>query len=179
MAQSQKPIPIIEPWTKEFWKGSKEGRLLVQHCNDCQANIFFPKKVCPECWSQNLSWIPASGKGTVYTFSVMLDMVEPKFMGDLPYVLAMVDLPEGIRMTTRIVNCDPETIEIGMPVEVTFEDISPECALPMFQPQDASLRTATEESEDNEAIAASPATLQPEDYHMKLVVKTTRSVRSR
>ncbi len=164
MQPSQKPIPIIDPWTEAFWKGTKQGQLLVQQCQDCQAKIFFPKKFCPECWSKNLGWITASGKGTVYTFSVMLDMVEPKFMGDLPYVLAVVELDEGIRMTTRIVNCNPEVVEIGMPVEVTFEDISPEYALPMFQPTDPALRTAPEADEDSEAMAESLGGLQPEDY---------------
>ncbi|MDA8138352.1 MAG: enoyl-CoA hydratase-related protein [Desulfobacteraceae bacterium] len=164
MQQTPKPIPMIEPWSKEFWKGTKQGRLLIQHCNDCQANIFFPKKLCPECWSKNLSWIPAGGKGTVYTFSVMLDMVEPRFMADLPYVLAMVDLDEGIRMTTRIVHCKPEAVAIGMPVEVIFEDISAECALPMFQPADAALRTSLVIGEENVSSADSSGALQPADY---------------
>ncbi|MBI5062752.1 MAG: hypothetical protein HZB87_04605, partial [Desulfatitalea sp.] len=77
MQPTQKPIPIIEPWTIDFWKGAKQGQLLIQTCNDCHAKIFFPKKYCPECWSKNLSYSPSSGKGKVYTFTVMLDMVEP------------------------------------------------------------------------------------------------------
>lgn len=165
MQQIQKPVPIIDPWTKEFWQGAKKGQLLVQHCNDCNTNIFFPKKFCPKCWSANLSWINGSGKGVVYTFSVIRDGVEPKFMGDLPYVLAMVDLEEGIRMTTRIVNCDPEVVEIGMPVTVTFQEISPEFSLPMFQPQDTLLRTIAEiTDEDSKETAESSGKLQPEDY---------------
>jgi uncharacterized protein len=129
-----KPIPEIQPWTETFWKATKQHRLLIQECQDCQARIFYPKKICPECWSHHLGWIKASGKGKVYTFTVMLDMVEPKFWGDIPYVLAMVDLDEGIRMMTRIVNCDPESVYIDMPVAVVFEDISDLCALPLFQP---------------------------------------------
>lgn len=145
--ETQRPVPVMQPWTKEFWKATKHGKLLVQHCNDCQANIFFPKKVCPECWSENLGWIESSGKATVYTFTTMLDMVEPKFMGDLPYVTAMVDLGEGIRMTTRIVNCKPEDVSIGLDVEVVFEEVSPDCSLPMFQPADESLRLAGPDQE--------------------------------
>ncbi len=131
----------MQPWTKDFWKATKQEKLMIQHCNECNANIFFPKKVCPECWSESLTWIESSGKAKVYTFTVMMDMVEPKFMSDLPYVLAMVDLDEGIRMTTRIVNCDPGEVVIGLDVEVVFEEVSLEWSLPMFQPVDESLRT--------------------------------------
>lgn len=130
----KKPIPVMQPWTEAFWKGTKEGELLIQHCQDCDSNIFYPRKYCPECWSGNLTWIKASGKATVYSFTTTQDMVEPKFWEDLPYVLALVDLEEGIRMMTRIVGCDPDSVDIGMAVEVVFQDITEECALPMFKP---------------------------------------------
>jgi uncharacterized OB-fold protein len=130
----QKPIPVMQPWTEEFWKATKEHRLLIQVCKDCDSKIFYPRKFCPECWSGNLGWVEASGKAKVYSFTITRDMVEPKFMPDLPYVLAMVDLDEGIRMMTRIVECAPEDVKLDMDVEVVFEDISDECALPMFRP---------------------------------------------
>ncbi|MBA3029637.1 MAG: Zn-ribbon domain-containing OB-fold protein [Desulfobacteraceae bacterium] len=130
----QKPIPKIQPWSKEYWKGTKEHKLLIQTCNECEAKIFYPRKFCPECWSGNLGWTEAKGTAKVYSFTITRDMVEPKFMPDLPYVLAMVDLDEGIRMMTRIVECDHDKIQIGMDVEVVFEDISDDCALPMFRP---------------------------------------------
>ncbi len=138
MNYKNRPLPEIQPWTRPFWEGTKSGKLLIQRCCDCGTNIFFPKKRCPQCWSENLEWIKSSGKAKVYTFSIMRDMVEPVFRADLPYVLAMVDLKEGIRMTTRIVNCIPEDIHIGMEVDVVFENLSPECALPVFQPADSS-----------------------------------------
>jgi len=162
---TQKPVPVIQPWTRQFWTATKQGKLLVQHCSDCNCNIFFPKKVCPECWSENLTWIESSGRAKVYTFTVMRDMVEPKFMADLPYVIAMVDLDRGIRMTTRIVNCKHENVAIGMDVAVVFQDVSPECALPMFQPVDPSLRIETTDPEEIETKAPELETgLKPEDY---------------
>ena len=165
MAQNQKPIPVIQPWTREFWKATKKGDLLIQQCQDCNSNIFFPKKVCPECWSANLDWRVASGKAKVYTFTVMRDMVEPKFMGDLPYVIAMVELDEGIRMTTRIVNCNPDDVEIGMNVEVVFEEVSPECSLPMFQPAEEKLRRVVPELKSGEGVAVeSGIGLSPDSY---------------
>ena len=130
----QKPIPVMQPWSEGFWKGTKQHKLLIQECSDCKAKIFYPRKYCPECWSADLGWSEASGKARVYTHTIMMDMVEPKFWADLPYVLALVDLEEGVRMMTRIVECDPEDVHIGMDVEVVFEDISDECALPFFRP---------------------------------------------
>ncbi|MFO7557295.1 MAG: enoyl-CoA hydratase-related protein [Desulfobacterales bacterium] len=165
MSENQKPIPRIQPWTRAFWEGTKRGKLLIQHCKDCDTNIFYPRKVCPECWSQNLDWIEACGKASVYTFSVMMDMVEPKFMGDLPYVMAMVDLEEGIRMTTRIVQCRPEDVTIDMDVEVVFEDLSPECSLPMFRPADAALRIPiVSEKEDQTGMEGPGLEMSPENY---------------
>jgi enoyl-CoA hydratase/carnithine racemase/uncharacterized OB-fold protein len=162
---TQKPAPVIQPWTKEFWKATKQGKLLVQHCSDCNCNIFFPKKVCPECWSKKLTWIESTGKANVYTYTVMMDMVEPKFMADLPYVIAMVDLDEGIRMTTRIVNCKPEDVFIGMHLQVVFQDVSADCALPMFQPADVSLRIKTTDPKESKTGAPEPEVgLKPEDY---------------
>lgn len=165
MTSSRRPIPVTQPWTTEFWKAARQGRLLVQHCEDCGANIFFPKKVCPECWSTTLTWVESTGRARVYTFTVMQDMVEPKFMGDLPYVLAMVDLDEGIRMTTRIVHCSPEAVAIDMPVEVVFEEISDTFSLPVFQPVDPSLRVSSPEEDGVEAAAGarSPGP-GPENY---------------
>ena len=134
MSDYKKPLPAIQPWTEEFWKATKKHKLLIQECSDCKEKIFYPRKACPECWSSNLGWSEASGKAKVYTYTVTMDMVEPKFAPDLPYVLALVDLEDGIRMMTRIVECDPEDVEIGMDVEVVFEDITDEIALPMFRP---------------------------------------------
>ena len=129
-----RPLPETQPWSVKFWEGTKDGKLLVQHCKDCNANIFYPRKVCPECWSKNLDWIEASGKAKVYMFSTAYDMVEPKFAEDLPYTVAYVDLEEGVRMMTRIVECNPEDIYIGMDIEVVFHKLNDDFYLPYFKP---------------------------------------------
>jgi hypothetical protein len=129
-----RPLPETQPWSVPFWEGTKHGKLLIQHCKDCNANIFYPRKVCPECWSKNLDWITASGRAKVYMFSTAYDMVEPKFMADLPYTVAYVNLEEGIRMMTRIVECEPENIHIGMDVEVVFHKLNDDFYLPYFKP---------------------------------------------
>ena len=117
-----KPVPETQPWSERFWAGTREGKLLIQTCKDCKARIFYPRKRCPECWSGNLDWLQASGKAKVFTFSTAYAMVEPKFMDELPYTLAYVDLEEGVRMMTRIVGCAPEDVHFDMEVEVTFHE---------------------------------------------------------
>ena len=131
-----KPIPAAQPWSEAFWRATKQRKLLIQKCNGCQSLIFYPRKYCPECWSADLGWQEAVGRAKVNTFTITRGGVEPKFQGDLPYVLAMVDLEEGVRMMTRIIGCDPESVRIGMDVEVVFEDITDRHALPLFKPVD-------------------------------------------
>jgi len=129
-----RPLPITQPWSEPFWEGTKQGKLLVQHCKDCDTNIFYPRKFCPECWSDNLDWIESSGRAKILTFSTAYDMVEPKFMEDLPYTIAYVDLEEGVRMMTRIVECPPEDITFDMDVEVVFHKLNDDYYLPYFRP---------------------------------------------
>ena len=108
MSEYNKPLPVVQPWSEEFWKAAKQHKLLIQECEECKAKIFYPRKFCPECWSPNLGWFEAGGKAKVAKYTVMMDQVEPVFWEDIPYVLAVVDLEEGIRMMTRIVECKPE-----------------------------------------------------------------------
>ena len=128
-----KPVPEMQPWSEQFWEGTKQGKLLVQVCKDCTARIFYPRKACPKCWSRNLVWMQSSGKVSIFTFSTAYSMVEPKFMDELPYTIAYVDLDEGVRMMTRIVECEPEQIRFGMRVEVVFHERGG-FNLPYFRP---------------------------------------------
>ena len=134
MSEYKKPLPEIQPYSQAFWDATKAHRLLIQHCNDCGANIFYPRRDCPECWSQDLGWIEAKGTGEVYSFSVTYEGVEEMFVGDLPIILAWVDLPEGIRMNTNLLECKPEDVYIGMQVEVMYRDVTDDITLPYFRP---------------------------------------------
>ncbi len=134
MSEYKKPLPEIQPWSKKFWEGTKEKKLLIQECKDCGAKIFYPRKHCPECWSSQLFWSEASGKATIFSYSVTLAGVEERFAEDLPFVLALVDLEEGVRMMTNVVGCKPEEVSIGMNVEVVFEKITDEITLPKWKP---------------------------------------------
>lgn len=128
-----KPRPVTQPWSDPFWQGTREGKLLIQICNSCDSRIFYPRRACPECWSADLGWIESSGRATVFTFSTAYSMVEPKFMDELPYTIAYVDLAEGVRMMTRIVNCSQEDITFGMEVTVVFHERDG-FYLPYFEP---------------------------------------------
>ena len=128
-----KPVPVTQPWSEKFWEGTKQGKLFIHVCKDCKSKIFYPRKFCPECWSGNLDWIEGSGKAKIYTFSTAYSMVEPKFMDELPYTIAYVDLDEGIRMMTRIVDCKPEDLSFDMKVEAVFHERNG-YFLPYFRP---------------------------------------------
>ena len=134
MSEYKKPLPQAEPYSQAFWDATKQNKLLIQVCGECDSRIFFPRKQCPECWSEKLDWIEATGKANIYAFSVTYEGVEAAFRDDLPIVLAWVDLPEGIRMQTNIIDCDPDDIEIGQSVEVIFKRATDEITLPFFRP---------------------------------------------
>ena len=134
MSEYKKPLPEIQPYSQAFWDGTKEHKLRIQHCNSCNENIFYPRRDCPNCWSQDLGWVDASGRAIIYSFSVTYEGVEEMFVDDLPIVLAWLDLPEGIRMHGNLVDCDPDEIKIGMEVEVVFREVTDDVTLPYWRP---------------------------------------------
>lgn len=128
-----KPLPVAQKWSQEFWKGAKEHKFLLKKCTDC-GNIDHPPYLyCSECMSMDHEWVEASGKGKIYTFSTTYVGAPPAFVAEQPYTVAMIDLAEGPRMLTRIVGAKPEDIKIGMDVEVVFEDVTEENTLVMFR----------------------------------------------
>ena len=138
MAESKyaKPLPRIDEETKGYWEACQRRELVVQRCLDCGRLRHYPRALCPACLSQRVEWVRCSGRGTVYTFTVTHQNQSPGFRDALPYVLAYVELEEGVRLLTNIVECAPEAVRIGMPVAVVFEDATPEVTLPKFKPAD-------------------------------------------
>jgi len=133
MSEYIKPLPVIKPWSKKFWEAARQHKLIMQKCNDCGKLIFYPRKVCPFCWSASVGWTDVSGKARVRTMTTTIAGVEQAFIPDLPYVLAIVELEEGVRMMTNIVECRPEDVKIGMEVAVTFRDCTEQISLPVFK----------------------------------------------
>jgi uncharacterized OB-fold protein len=128
------PLPRIDEESKGFWEACQRRELVVQRCADCGALRHYPRALCPACLSARVDWQRCSGRGTVYTFTVTYQNQAPGFRDALPYVLAYVELEEGVRLLTNIVDCVPDAVRIGMPVEVVFEDATPEVTLPRFKP---------------------------------------------
>jgi len=123
-------------WGKPFWEGTAKGELRIQKCDDCENKMFPARLYCTNCMSQKLSWVRASGKGNIYSYSVAYEYPPArvaKFLST-PYIIALVDLDEGVRMMTNIIECKPEDAKIGMPVEVKFTDIGENVILPKFKP---------------------------------------------
>jgi hypothetical protein len=134
MDTPKKPVPIVNPWAKPFWDAAREEKLLVQKCQDCDKHIFYPRIACPHCFSDKVEWVEASGKGTVYSYTVVTNNAPSAFIQDMPFVIAIVKLEEGVQMLSNIINCNPDDVECDMPVEVTFEKIDDEFTLPKFRP---------------------------------------------
>lgn len=129
---SDRAKPTINPETQFYWDGAKEGKLLLNTCNDCNKAYFPPRPFCPTCGGRNVGVIEASGKGRLHSF-VINHMPAPGY--ETPFTLAVVKLDEGVKMMTNLVDCpaDPEAIELDMPLEVTFEQRD-DVAIPQFRP---------------------------------------------
>jgi len=133
-ATYQKYLPRIDEESRGYWEALARHELYFQRCRDCGTKRLYPRAVCPVCLSSSTEWVRASGRGTVYTFTVTHQNQAPGYRDALPYVLAVVELAEGVRLMTNVVECAPDTVRVGMPVEIVFQDVTPEMTLPMFRP---------------------------------------------
>lgn len=131
-----KPLPVPDHDTRPFWEGCRAQRLMIQRCSQCGTHRFPPGPFCPKCRSREVEWIAASGRGHVFSWIVVEHPVPADiYRGDVPYVVALVELEEGVRMAANIVGCDPYAITAEMPVRVSFEEVSDEITLPRFRPE--------------------------------------------
>jgi len=126
-------LPTVSGETRPYWEACARGELLVQRCRACGEYQFYPRGFCAHCWSLDVHWVRSTGRGTVYTFTVTYQNRTPGYQE--PYVLALVELEEGVRMFTNIVECEPESVYIGMPVEVVFYQAEGGLAIPCFRPR--------------------------------------------
>ena len=132
-AHTARPLPVPTSLTRIFWDACKRGELLFQRCTQCGQSIFPPQAFCPVDLHTALVWERARGVGIVYSFTIVERPQTPAF--DVPYVVGIVELEENYMMMTNIVDCAPEEVKIGMPVEVHFEAQSNEITLPFFRPR--------------------------------------------
>jgi uncharacterized protein len=132
-AVSNKPLPEILPETAGFWEAARRHELVVQQCTECARLQHFPRLLCHRCLSDELTWKIVSGRGTVYSFTIIRQALHASFAPEVPYVYAIVELEEGVRMIANVVGTAPERVRIGLPVQATFADVAPGVSLPLFK----------------------------------------------
>ncbi len=129
-----KPLPVITEESRSFWEGCREGKLLLQYCDQCQRYQFYPRLYCMQCGSETLRWVEASGRGVIYSYTVIHQNKSPEFANDTPYNVAIVQLEEGPRMLSNIVDIALTDLRVDLPVIVVFDPVSDRISLPRFRP---------------------------------------------
>jgi hypothetical protein len=135
--EPNRPLPTpLTPEAKPYWDGLKAHKLMLPKCQDCGQPFFYPRILCPHCHSRNITWIQASGKGRLYSFEIVYQQLNRRFQVPTPYVLALIELAEGPRMMSNLINIepDPKHIKCDMPVEVVYEQLTDAITIPLFQP---------------------------------------------
>lgn len=130
------PWPAATAETLPWWEAAAAHRLVVQRCRECETTRHPPGPLCPRCRSFDHEWEELSGRGTVYTYTVVHQAFVPSLADVLPYIVVAVDLEggDGVRLVSNLVDCRPEDACVGLPVELVWEDLGPELALPRFRP---------------------------------------------
>jgi uncharacterized OB-fold protein len=132
-----KAVPRPTPDTRPFWDGTAAGELRVQRCRGCDRHFFYPRPACPHCGSGDVAWVTASGRATLHSY-VINHRPAPGFEDEAPYVIAIVELEEGVRMMSNLagVPADPEHLPLDLPLRVVFEPRG-DVRLPLFTPAEA------------------------------------------
>jgi uncharacterized OB-fold protein len=130
---SARPIPEVSPALAPYFAAARAGRLVVQRCTGCGALRFPPRELCSACLATEAAWQEVSGRGEIFSYYVMHQIYHPGFAAEVPYAVVVVKLEEGPKLTSNVVDCPLDEIAIGMPVEVVFEELSPEVTLPKFR----------------------------------------------
>ena len=129
-----RPVPVPDEISAPFFTGARNGKLMLQHCAACGQWSFPVRERCPQCLAAKLEWRAASGRGTLYTFAIMHQMMNPGFAADMPYNVSQIDLDEGVRMVANITGVANDQLRIGMKVEAVFEDVGDGVSIPKFRP---------------------------------------------
>ena len=136
MADYAKPLPRpMDPkLTQPFWEAAKRHELIIPRCRSCSRYFWYPRQACPRCLKEDWEWTPASGRGRLYSYTVVRQPQNPAFQEDVPYAYAIVQLEEGVRMISNVVGAPVEELRVDMPLAVTFDDVTPEQTLVKFKP---------------------------------------------
>ena len=129
-----KPVPAIDPDSQPYWDGAKEGRLMIQRCRATGQAFLYSRQLVPGVVDSEVEWIEASGRGTIYSFTVARRPAGQAFADDVPYVVVAVTLEEGARVMSNLVTDTPDNVAIGQAVEVFFDPVSDDLTIPKFKP---------------------------------------------
>ncbi|QNE75692.1 hypothetical protein F0344_14580 [Streptomyces finlayi] len=132
---SRYDLPEPDAFTRPYWDAAARGHLLLRRCGACARAHHYPREFCPRCWSEDVGWERASGRATLYTWSVVHRNDLPPFGSRVPYTAAVVDLAEGPRMMTEIVDCEPSGLTVGMPLMVAFRHEEGRESIAVFGPE--------------------------------------------
>jgi uncharacterized OB-fold protein len=133
-ASLDKPLPLAIPVTAPFWQGLREGRIRLQRCGACDGWVFYPRSRCCHCLADALTWHDASGRATLYTFTIARQPTSPHFANEVPQRLAVVELEEGVRVSSTLVNVEDADIRVGMALKPVFDTVTDEVTLLRFEP---------------------------------------------
>ena len=136
MATYSKPLPrpLRPELTRPFWEAAKRHELVIPRCKTCDQLFFYPRSECPRCLSTHLEWMRVSGRGRLHTYTVVYQPANAAFRDDAPHIYAVVQLDEGPRMVSNVVQCAIDAINVDMPLEAIFDDVTPEWTLVKFKP---------------------------------------------
>jgi hypothetical protein len=129
----EKPLPAVTPALEPFFAAAKRHELVVERCKGCGAHRFPPREICSACLSREAEWVKVSGRGEIFSITVMHQVYHPGFADEIPYAVVNVKLDEGAKMISNLVGVRPHDVRIGMRVRVVFEDVSEEITLPKFE----------------------------------------------
>lgn len=128
------PRPADPELTQPFWDGTKRHELMIPRCRKCGDHFWYPRQACPHCLSQDWEWTKVSGRGRLHSYTIVRQPQNPIFADDVPYAFAMIQLDEGVRMMSNVVDCAPEDLKVNMALEVVFDSVTDDWTLVKFKP---------------------------------------------
>lgn len=130
----ERPLPIPDPSTAAYWEAARAHRLTLPRCKMCEKIHFYPRTLCPHCGSDAIEWVLCTGRGRIYSFTIVHRPPSPAFKAQVPYVVAIIGLDEGPHLMSNVRACPPENVKIGMDVKVAWDDVDATTTLPYFVP---------------------------------------------
>src|SRR5215471_20341999 len=119
-----KPLPVVTDENRPFWVGCQQGKLLLQQCGECHHYQFYPRLYCMQCSSEAIRWVEATGRGTIYSYTIIHQNKSSEFVHETPYNVAIVQLEEGPRLLSNIVDIDTTQLRVDLPVTVVYDNVT-------------------------------------------------------